>query len=205
MRQKYKILIALLVVVLVSLFLWKKYQPIERASAIASVSRLHSQDIEVLKIPSFYKQRDTRWAKDKLGSTSETVGKVGCLVSSICMNFSYYQQDLTPKELNQKLTKSEGYTPRGWLIWNKLHHISNNKLSVVFPKLSHQSIEEALVEKKPILAKVYIHKVVPHWVLIVGKKNNEYLILDPLKDGKISKISDYGDYIYSIRLLIQDK
>ena len=204
MTKKYKILITITLILIIAIVLWKKFQPIERVGAITSISSTETQNIEPIKIPSFYNQRDKRWASEKLGNTNETVGKVGCLVSSVCMNFSYYNKEITPKEMNSKLREIEGYTSRGWLIWGKLTDISEDKLSVSFPKLSHENIDKYLLEKKPVLAKVYIHKVIPHWVLIVGKKGNEYLMLDPLTQGELSKISSYGDYIYSIRVLVEE-
>ncbi|HIP29309.1 MAG TPA: hypothetical protein EYG83_00650 [Sulfurospirillum arcachonense] len=201
MTKKYKILITITLLIILVIVLWKKFQPVERVGAITSISSTKTQNIEPIKIPSFYNQRDKRWASEKLGNTNETVGKVGCLVSSVCMNFSYYNKDITPKEMNSKLRELGGYTSRGWLIWGRLTDISEDKLSVSFPKLSHKRIDTYLLEKKPVLAKVYIHKVIPHWVLIVGKKNSEYLMLDPLTNGEESKVSSYGNYIYSIRIL----
>jgi hypothetical protein len=201
MTKKYKIIIAIAILLVIAIVLWKKFQPIERVSAIASVSTTSTQNIEPIKIPNFYNQRDKEWASDKLGNTSETVGKVGCLVSSVCMNFSYYKQNITPKKLNIQLRTLKGYTSRGWLIWSKLSDVSKGKLSVAFPSLSHESIDKYLLAKKPLLAKVYINKVIPHWILIVGKKNNEYLMLDPLTQGELTKVSTYGGYIYSIRVL----
>ena len=201
MKKTYKIAIILLGVLLIASFLIYKFQPAERVHAIPSISQTNTKNINPIKIPNFYNQRDKRWASDKLGNTNETVGKVGCLVSSICMNISYYQQTITPKELNRKLREVKGYTDRGWLIWSKLEEVTNNKLSISFPKLSHKSIETSLLANKPILAKVYINKVIPHWVLIVGKKNNEYLMLDPLTQGELNNVTQYGEYIYSIRVL----
>jgi len=199
--KKQKIIgITSLVLLLASLLLYK-FQPTERVHAIPSISQTKTNDITPITIPTFYNQRDKRWASDKLGNTSETVGSVGCLVSSICMNISYYQQSITPKELNLKLRELNGYTNRGWLIWNKLEEVTDHQLSIAFPKLSHESIEHYLLAHKPVLAKVYINKVIPHWVLIVGKKNNQYLMLDPLTQGVLRNISHYGGFIYSIRVL----
>ncbi len=200
MKKLTKIIIAIIVIALISLLLWKKYQIADRVNAILSTNH-QTADIAPLHVPDFYNQRDKRWSSDKLGNTHETVGKVGCLISSVTMNFSYYEQNLTPKELNKKLRALDGYTKDGWLIWNKLSAISKGKLHIAFPKLSYENIEKALKNGQPVLTKVYIHKVIPHWVLIVGKKGGEYLVLDPLTKGELSFVSDYGEYIYSIRVL----
>ena len=86
-------------------------------------------------------------------------------------------------------------------MWSKLSDITNDKIKITFPTLSHENIEKSLLEKKPVLAKVFIHRVIPHWVLIVGEKEGEYLMLDPLTQGEPVKLSDYGDYVYSIRVM----
>ena len=200
-RKKQIFAILSLLFLMIALLLFYKFQTKERVNAISSISQTKTDDIASIKIPNFYNQRDKRWASDTLGNTNETVGKVGCLVSSICMNMSYYQKNISPKELNIKLRELDGYTNRGWLIWNKLESVTENQLSISFPTLSHESIEKYLLKKRPVLAKVYINKVIPHWILIVGKKNNAYLMLDPLTQGELTKVSAYGGYIYSIRVL----
>jgi len=200
MKKTTKVIIATLVIAVIALLLWKKYQIADRVNAIGSTNA-QTADINPLSVPHFYNQRDKRWASDKLGNTHESVGKVGCLISSVAMNFAYYGENLTPKELNEKLRDLEGYTKDGWLIWNRLSSISNDKLHISFPKLSHESIEKALKNGQPVLTKVFIHRVIPHWVLVVGKKGGEYLMLDPLTKGELAYVSAYGDYIYAIRVL----
>jgi len=200
MKKTTKIIIATLAIIAMAFLLWKKYHIADRVNAISS-TYAQTADIAPLSVPNFYNQRDKRWASDKLGNTHESVGKVGCLISSVAMNFSYYGQNLTPKELNEKLRDLEGYTKDGWLIWNRLSSISNDKLHISFPKLSHENIEKALKNGQPVLTKVFIYRVIPHWVLVVGKKGGEYLMLDPLTKGELAYVSRYGDYIYAIRIL----
>lgn len=200
MNQKLKIIFIIIVIALITIILWKKYPFAETKNAISSQSP-NAIDIATIKIPNFYSQIDPNWASDKLGNTHESVGKVGCLISSVAMNFSYYGIEMNPKELNQKLRELEGYTSRGWLIWDRVIPLSNKTLHVSFSALSHESIENSLLQKKPVLAKVFINRIIPHWVLIVGKRGHEYLMLDPLTNGALTKLSSYGGYIYSIRVL----
>ena len=108
---------------------------------------------------------------------------------------------MNPKEINEQLTKIEGYTSRGWLVWSKLSTITNDQVKITFPTLSHENIEKHLLAKEPVLAKVFIGRVIPHWILIVGEKDGEYLMLDPLTKGEPMKLSSYGSYVYSIRVM----
>ena len=202
MRKKI-VKIALFTILALAIILWLKRDIFfaNRTTVISSVSSTKIKNIELIKVPKFYNQRDKTWANDKLGKTSETVGKIGCLISSVSMNLSYYGIDMNPKEINKKLTEIDGYTSRGWLVWSKLSTITDEKIKITFPTLSHENIEKSLLKKKPVLAKVYIYRVIPHWVLIVGEKDSEYLMLDPLTQGKPIKLSSYGAYIYSIRVM----
>lgn len=201
MSKKWRVISLLLVTVLIVLWIKIDKFLVDNSKAITAISSTMVKNIPLIDVPTFYNQRDKIWATDRLGDTSETVGKVGCLVSSVGMNLSYYGIVMNPKEINEKLTTIEGFTSRGWLIWSELSTITDDKVSISFPKLSHENIEKHLLKKEPVLAKLYIRRVIPHWVLIVGKEEGEYMMLDPLKDKKPIKFSSYGSYIYSIRLM----
>jgi len=202
MKNKKWILISiLLAIVVIALWINKEKFLADTSKAITAKSSTTVKNIPLIAVPTFYNQRDKTWASDRLGKTSETVGKVGCLISSVGMNLSYYGIEINPKKINEQLTKVEGFTSRGWLVWSKLSTITDDKVTISFPKLSHENIEKYLLQKKPVLAKLYIKRVIPHWVLIVGEKEGEYLMLDPLRDEKPIKFSSYGSYIYSIRVM----
>ena len=201
MKNMAKIMIPLLIIVATVLwFNWEKFFP-PSPTAITSVDKNSTKSIAIIKIPDFYNQQDKRWKNIPLGKTNETLGKVGCLVSSVAMNLSYLNIVKTPKEINHELTEIEGYTQRGWLIWDKLREITADEVVVKFPMLSHESMDTYLEQGQPVLAKVFIHRVIPHWVLVVGKEKGEYLMLDPLTKGEATKLSSYGSYLYSIRVL----
>jgi len=187
----------LIIMVLINkeLFLQKKVIPINSKISVGI------QNIKPIFVPQKYNQTDKRWRNDFLGDTNEKLGSAGCLVSSVAMNLSYYGIDINPKKLNNALCKHEGYTPNGWLIWNKLQEITHNKIYINFPELSHKSIDELLVNKNPVLAKILIRERIPHWVLIVGKYKGQYLIYDPLNSLNPIPIDKYQSLIYSIRVI----
>jgi peptidoglycan hydrolase CwlO-like protein len=45
---------------------------------------------------NFYSQRDPRWCKQSIGYSSDTIGAVGCYVSSIAMTFKKLGYDISP-------------------------------------------------------------------------------------------------------------
>ena len=63
-------------------------------------------------------------------------------------------------------------------------------------------LDLALKQGQPVMAKALINRLVPHWVLIAGKEGQEYLIHDPLGDGKTAEsLSKYGSNIYGLRII----
>ncbi|HYV29339.1 MAG TPA: C39 family peptidase [Candidatus Eisenbacteria bacterium] len=151
----------------------------------------------------FYLQRDPRWKDQTIGGSGESLGKVGCAVASLAMALHHYGVEMTPAELNQWLKTHSGYTARGWLKWESVSRVSQGKCTVeLIPTPSHADLDTALKNHQPVLAKVLIRHVVPHWVLIVGKEGQEYSIRDPLGDGKSLKpLSSYGSDIYGVRII----
>ena len=127
----------------------------------------------------------------------------GCTVCRVAMALDHYGIKITPKRLNDSLNANAGYTARGWLKWGSVSKISEGKVTLDYiGKPTFQRIDAALTNGQPVIAKVFINEIVPHWVLIVGKENTEYLIRDPLGDGRsLRQLSYYGSSIYAIRIL----
>jgi hypothetical protein len=150
----------------------------------------------------FYLQRDERWRNDTIRS-GETLAKVGCTVSSLAMALEHYGVSFTPKTLNEALNANGGYTRRGWLQWIAVTKLSNGKASVeVLAKPTHHDIDSALMAHHPVLAKVFINRVIPHWVLLVAKDGQNYLMRDPLNEARtLEKLSKYGSDIYGVRVV----
>ncbi len=149
-----------------------------------------------------YRQRDPRWASDSIGGFGESMASAGCTVCSLAMALDLFGVKKTPKELNDFLKGNEGYNPRGWLRWNCVDKVSAGAVTMGYMgRPSHAVLDSALKNAQPVLAKVYIKGVVPHWVLIVGKDRTEYLMRDPLgEEGSVGRVSDYRSRIYAVRI-----
>ena len=150
----------------------------------------------------FYLQRDEQWKNETIRS-GETLAKVGCTVSSLAMALQPYNVSFTPKTLNDALKANAGYTRRGWLQWNAVTTVSDGKVKVnVLAKPTHNDIDAALEARRPVLVKVFINHVIPHWVLVVGKEGTEYLMRDPLNEKKtLTRVSSYNSDIYGVRIV----
>jgi len=49
----------------------------------------------------FWSQRDSRWCGQTIGNSSETIGSVGCLISSVAMVWQKYGHSKTPQDIAQ--------------------------------------------------------------------------------------------------------
>ena len=150
-----------------------------------------------------YLQRDSRWADETVGGTGERLARVGCTVCSLAMALDHHGIKATPKVLNDFLKANDGYTIRGWLRWESVPRFTQGKVAMDYiGRPGFERIDRALKANQPVIAKLLIKGIIPHWVLIVGKEQTEYLMRDPLGDGKtVEPLAKYDSRIYAIRIL----
>ena len=191
--------IAGLLAILAALFLRSRGW---NSNAIASRGGEAFQHFPVIETPA-YLQRDKAWEADRIGGTGETLGRVGCTVCCLAMGLAHFGIQKTPGELNEWLKTHEGYSPRGWLRWESVSKLTAGKIHVDFrAPLKHETIDAALKARQPVLAKVFINRVITHWVLVVGKEGAEYVVQDPLGGGgKPELLSRYSSGVHAIRIL----
>jgi len=171
------------------------YEPPEGAMAILPLS-----------------QRDPRWANDKMGNSSCTVGRFGCLITSITMALRWFGKDVDVKELNQWLSANGGYVNgTGNLYWGAIPdlypdiymHTSINCVSVPAPL---DKIDALLAQNIPVIVEVDFNPATTpidqHWVLLIGKQGDDYIVNDPWYGDTGSFKQRYGlpsRYIFWIR------
>jgi len=172
------------------------------APAIASTggSPLH------IRLPDAGKthlQKDKRWAADQLGTSTGTLGSHGCLVSSVAMACTDLGVELTPKELNTRLKKADGFQPQGWVVWNAIPRVTDKKLAAEYhPAASHKVMDAALEAGAYPVVKYFLLGGIQHWCVIVGKDGLEYLARDPLRDDKEPvKLSELTAKVYAVRVI----
>lgn len=126
-----------------------------------------------------YLQNDARWAQEKIGNSKYSMGEAGCLLTSVANVLSDLDIDITPQEVNEKLTEADGYLGAD-LIWYKLHEIipeTDYKYKRIF---NGATIEKDLKNGLLPIVNVRFNKTgVTHWVVIVGAKDGDFLIIDP--------------------------
>ena len=72
-----------------------------------------------------FKQCDSRWSADRLGTSSNSICKAGCLMSSVSMVLNGCGKTIdgaasTPKTLNSWLTKNGGYASGDLFVWGSV-------------------------------------------------------------------------------------
>lgn len=118
-----------------------------------------------LNVPSF-KQRDSRWANVKIGSSGKTIAQIGCVTTAIAMIESYETgTTIYPDAMSKKLK----YTASGSVYWPSDYATitsSSNYLSAIY---------ELLKQGKPVLFGSKDKYGGQHWVVITGYNGGDNL------------------------------
>jgi len=160
---------------------------------------------EILEVPEF-SQKDARWASEKLGTSPVTIGGYGCLITALASVLRYFGKPTDPSIVNKDLMRVDGYLNGNLLVFDVVKKIypdivvdwdnfMSDEQSVSLPKidalLSNEIPVIVHVDYKPDTTAIDMH-----WVTIVGKVDNDYIIIDPI-DGATVRMSDrYGNKIY---------
>jgi hypothetical protein len=136
----------------------------------------------------YLSQQDPKWKNDRLGfgDPGDTIGYLGCALTSVAMLLSGHGYSETPKTLNQKLKNVNGFVSAA-IRWGAV--------SQVYPKVTVRSsisctttpaplelIDAAIAAGQPAIVQVDRSPaagIQTHWVVLYGKKGDDYIMLDP--------------------------
>lgn len=203
-------LLLLLIIIIPVMFWLKKFQltssPLKPASAMLMLENTENKatpPMIPISLEPIYLQKDPRWQEDTIGGSQETIGEVGCTLCCVSMALAHYDIQLMPDQLNELLKANQGYTQQGWLKWHTVSQVTRHQIRFTIPsKPRTDLIEAALRAGEPVIAKIYLWQTQPHWVLIVGKQGNDYLVKDPLGDGQSTDyLSAVNGAIQAIRIM----
>lgn len=158
-----------------------------------------------------FSQRDEKWRNDRLGTSASTIGGYGCLITCAASLLCYFGNSIDPGRLNKLLTEKGLYYNGNLFQWDSLDDLFNvkidwtNFIDCATVPAPLDKIDALLAEKRPVIVKVDFDTndddIDQHWVMIFGKRGNDYIILDPW-DGKEKTFrGTYGDplkYIFRI-------
>ena len=160
-----------------------------------------SRDFAVHDI-QYYLQNDAEWSNDQIGNSNSRLGAEGCLIACISSAITDMGIPVNPRQLNQKLTEAGGFQVAS-LIWYKINEAC--------PEVDYRytrAFSSATMERDmksgllPIIRVKYRGSGIDHWLLIVGAKDGEFLVFDPLNsEKKPINLSVHGR-VYTYRVLV---
>lgn len=154
-----------------------------------------------LPVPSF-RQADPIWRYDPLGASDETLGSAGCAISSAAMVFRFYGIDTDPQRLNWFLQEHDGYTPQGWVYWEKAAEFAPERVRHIYEDLpSYRLIDANLLRGNPVIVRLRMPRGTTHFVVIAGKEGYDYLTQDPGRGASrgLYPLRELGSKIEALR------
>jgi hypothetical protein len=119
-----------------------------------------------------YKQCDSKWGNEQLGTSSNTICKAGCLMSSVSMALSGCGKGYNPGTLNTWLKGNGGYVSGDLFVWGSVNRLG---LSYV-GKVANGNIAHELGANSIVILNVHNGG---HWVLATGINGNTISVNDP--------------------------
>ncbi len=119
-----------------------------------------------------YKQCDSRWGSHELGTSSNTICKAGCLMSSVSMALSGCGKSYTPDTLNTWLKGHGGYVSGDLFVWGSV-----KPLGLAYEgKIANNEISAALGRNEIVILNVHNGA---HWVLATSMSGSTIHVNDP--------------------------
>jgi len=168
-----------------------------RGSVIVKPNQVESLTGKVIT----YRQDDSAWEADTLGSSRYTMKSSGCLVTCIASAVSMETgAGITPGALNAIFSENQVYDSEGNMQWAAIEKIEGYSVDV-FQGVSETEIAQSLVLGHYPIVRVRMHGLGNfHYVLIVGIEDGDYICMDPLED-ELTKLSRYWNRVYAVRVV----
>ena len=137
---------------------------------------------------AFY-QKDARWAAESLGRTSDTMGSHGCLVTATSMALANLGFQTNPSDLNSRLTDNDGFTKKGWLIWDGIRKVTGGRAAAqYYDEVNEDIINSCMREGDYPLVQFYLKNGRSHWAMILKRDARGYHMRDPLRQSSVPLI-----------------
>lgn len=154
-----------------------------------------------LNVPD-YKQTDSRWANVTLGSSGNTIAKIGCATTALAMTESYRTGTVIyPHQMAKKLT----YTSGGAVYWPQNYNIITSQSGYL------TTIYNALKSGKPVIVGAKNSAGGQHYVVVKGVKagatlsQSSFYINDPGSSTRKNLSQFFAAYPNFYKMLIAEK
>lgn len=124
----------------------------------------------------YFNQRDSQWANHGIGSSSESIANVGCLVSSVAMVMSHYGKNVSPADVASTL---EAFVPGTAYMYQGTRSIAG--ATVTRTPTSSGVIDGELSAGHPVIVGVYNGPA--HFVVLKSGSGGNYTMNDPFVEN----------------------
>ena len=144
----------------------------------------------------YWSQRDSRWCNQQIGSSSENIGEVGCLISSIAMVWQKHSQSRTPAQI----AGDTAYFFSNTAYMNNPPPVPNY---IQRGGYDPSFIDSKLAEGQPVIVHIDLGGD-GHFVVLKSGSNGDYIMNDPWYGPDIPLNNYYSvGNIDSIRIFTQ--
>ena len=148
-------------------------------NSISSTGGLFFNHRVEIAVPAFA-QDDPRWSDVRLGTSTDTLGDEGCAVTSAAMLAAFYGIKTDPQQLNALLTRKGGLDSEGLIDWNRVSMAGPDRMELSYDgEASYDLIDKSLLAGNPVIVLIPLRSGAYHFVVIMGKDGQDYLIRDP--------------------------
>eukprot|EP00043_Microstomoeca_roanoka_P018980 m.207899 g.207899 ORF g.207899 m.207899 type:complete len:185 (+) comp16921_c1_seq3:2136-2690(+) len=125
---------------------------------------------------TLYKQCDSAWGNDRLGTSSDTICSAGCAMSSVAMLLNTRGVGFNPASLNNWLIQNGGYESGDLIVWSAVDKLGKTAFQgIENPAMS--DVIDGLNACHGIIANV---RGGTHWVLLTGYAGSgKFKVNDP--------------------------
>ena len=146
-----------------------------------------------------FSQRDSRWAKDPLGSSDVTIGAAGCLITAAATMVADWGIETDPGRLNTWLRSHEGYLSGNLLIFGALAGLGAQCVGYVDCKTVPAPVarmQDGLAAGQVVFAALDWSPggvVQTHWVRVLTLEERDGQLMDPwqMPGKELVKLSAY--------------
>lgn len=162
-----------------------------------------------------FSQNDPRWKTQKLGNGQKTLGEFGCLLSCMSMMLTGFGEKYDPLTLNNALLNRPGgqgfdasnvyFLAPAYLIGhikfydNWMPKQSTGATHAKYDPNLLNRIDQEVAAGQAVILQVDTDTTDPytfgseqHWVFVLAKQGNDYLVLDPTDGRPVSLLARYG-------------
>ena len=148
-----------------------------------------------------FSQRDLRWSTQQLGTCDLTIGRAGCLISSVAAMLVDFGCPTDPGRLNAWLKDHRGYVRGCHFVYDSVRGLGANLSAIIRCPTTPAPMDKlraALDADCGVIAKIDAipgGKVDQHWVQLLTVIDDDCTVMDPWQPpGRevISLIDHYG-------------